>query len=167
MCYIKHSTLTSPRFGGKSLPLLKLEQSQYKVGNHPNVTRGARPGSPSEVAQGADRSPRLKILYYTSQEEVTPPQLARRLHLRAPTVTHHLTELRLAGLVNLTFRGQEKSYQARFEAVEHPCASLRQFPRNPPTPLKTHEPIWIARLQSKFVWIFLKNSGVFNPRSSR
>ncbi|MGD0611916.1 MAG: metalloregulator ArsR/SmtB family transcription factor [Anaerolineales bacterium] len=47
---------------------------------------------------------RLKILYYISQEEVTPSQLARRLHLRAPTVTHHLNELRLAGLVNLTFQ---------------------------------------------------------------
>jgi DNA-binding transcriptional ArsR family regulator len=75
---------------------------------------------------------RLKILYDISQEEVTPSQLSRRLHLRAPTVTHHLNELRLAGLVNLTFRGQEKLYRARVEAIEEAFHSLKQFLRKSP-----------------------------------
>ena len=52
---------------------------------------------------------RLKILRYLSQQELTPSELARRLNLRAPTVTHHLKELRLAGLINVTLRGQEKA----------------------------------------------------------
>jgi len=100
---------------------------------------GARPATmstlPGElVPEGLLRSlkaladpTRLTILYYISQEDVTPSQLARRLHLRAPTVTHHLNELRLAGLVNLTFRGQEKLYRARPEAIAAAYDRLQEF----------------------------------------
>lgn len=70
---------------------------------------------------------RLKILYYLSQEELTPSELARRLHLRAPTVTHHLSELRLSSLVNLTIKGQERWYKAREESLEAMCDNLREF----------------------------------------
>jgi DNA-binding transcriptional ArsR family regulator len=41
----------------------------------------------------------------------------RRLHLRAPTVTHHLAELRLSGLVNVTYKGQDKLYRTREESL--------------------------------------------------
>lgn len=70
---------------------------------------------------------RLKIMRYLTQEELTPSELARRLSLRAPTVTHHLNELRLSGLVNLTMRGQEKIYSARVEALDLTCANLHEF----------------------------------------
>lgn len=70
---------------------------------------------------------RLKILYYLSQEELTPSELARRLHLRAPTVTHHLSELRLSSLVNLTIKGQERLYRAREESLEAMCTNLKEF----------------------------------------
>lgn len=76
---------------------------------------------------------RLKIMHYLTQGEVTPSELARRLNLRAPTVTHHLSELRLSGLVNLTFRGQEKLYTARLEALDETCTNLREFLENPST----------------------------------
>src|SRR3990172_439327 len=57
---------------------------------------------------------RLKILRYLSKESLTPAQIARRLRLRAPTVTHHLTALRLAGMVYLSLDvGEEKHYTAR------------------------------------------------------
>jgi len=104
---------------------------------------GARPAgmsaTPGElVPEGLLRSlkaladtTRLKILYYLSQEELTPSELSRRLHLRAPTVTHHLGELRLAGLVNVTVRGQEKFYTARREALDATCETLNQFLDNP------------------------------------
>jgi DNA-binding transcriptional ArsR family regulator len=72
-------------------------------------------------------STRLKILYYIAREELTPSELSRRLHLRAPTVTHHLSELRLAGLVNLTVRGQEKFYSARREALQSIYSTLEDF----------------------------------------
>jgi DNA-binding transcriptional ArsR family regulator len=70
---------------------------------------------------------RLRIIHYISKEELTPSELARRLHLRAPTVTHHLSELRLAGLVNLTMRGQEKLFSARREALPSTFSNLESF----------------------------------------
>jgi len=75
---------------------------------------------------------RLKILNYLSKEELTPSELARRLHLRAPTVTHHLRELRLSGLVNLKVQGQEKRYTARIEALDLMCNILKDFLQAPP-----------------------------------
>ena len=100
---------------------------------------GARPATmsalPGElVPEGLIRSlksladpTRLKILYSLSQEELTPSKLAARLHLRAPTLTHHLNDLRLAGLVNLTAKGQEKYYTTRLEAIDATHASLKSF----------------------------------------
>jgi DNA-binding transcriptional ArsR family regulator len=72
---------------------------------------------------------RLKILYYLTQDELTPSELARRLHLRAPTVTHHLGELRLSGLVNVTIKGQEKLFRARSEALDGLVVNLNDFLR--------------------------------------
>jgi len=74
---------------------------------------------------------RLKILYYLTQEELSPSELARRLRLRAPTVTHHLNELRLSGLVNVTFRGAEKLYRTREESLDAMCDNLKGFLHNP------------------------------------
>ena len=70
---------------------------------------------------------RLKILYYLSHESLSPSELARRLHLRAPTVTHHLSELRLASLVELTIEQDEKRYAIRRQALESTFANLRSF----------------------------------------
>jgi len=71
---------------------------------------------------------RLRILRYLAQGELTPSQLARRLRLRAPTVTHHLNTLRLAGLVRLTLEAKgERHYAARLEALNSMDASLREF----------------------------------------
>ncbi|MFC2030037.1 ArsR/SmtB family transcription factor [Chloroflexota bacterium] len=72
---------------------------------------------------------RLRIMRYLSIEPLTPAELARRLRLRAPTVTHHLRSLRLAGLVRLTV-GESKDdrrYAARPEAIATTCASLDTF----------------------------------------
>ena len=74
---------------------------------------------------------RLKILSYLSKEELTPSELSRRLNLRAPTVVHHLKELRLSGLVNLTLRGQEKYYRARLEALDSIHTDLKRFLKAP------------------------------------
>ena len=70
---------------------------------------------------------RLKILRYLSQEELTPSELSRRLNLRAPTVTHHLKELRLAGLIHVTLRGQEKLYRTRLGALDSIHSDLKGF----------------------------------------
>jgi DNA-binding transcriptional ArsR family regulator len=74
---------------------------------------------------------RLRILRYLAEEPLTPAQLSRRLRLRAPTVTHHLKALRLAGLVQLTIGMGEgkktKHYAARSEAVAAAFTSLKGF----------------------------------------
>ncbi len=72
---------------------------------------------------------RLKILHYLSQEPLSPASLSRKLRLRAPTVTHHLQALRLAGLVQVTLgEGKEKkSYATRTESVKAACAALEAF----------------------------------------
>jgi DNA-binding transcriptional ArsR family regulator len=72
---------------------------------------------------------RLRILYYLRDEPLSPSDLARRLRLRLPTVTHHLKTLRLAGLVQLiiTEPKEEKRYASRAGAVAATCASLQKF----------------------------------------
>jgi DNA-binding transcriptional ArsR family regulator len=71
---------------------------------------------------------RLKIMRYLNEESLTPTEIARRLRLRAPTVTHHLSALRLAGLVHLSLdAGNEKCYAARLEAIQAACAHLIEF----------------------------------------
>ena len=103
------------------------------------LTFGARPADMSVIPgetlpDGLVRSlkaladpTRLKILFYLSHGSLSPSELARRLHLRAPTVTHHLSELRLAGLVNVTIEKQEKKYAARREALPSTLANLQDF----------------------------------------
>lgn len=73
---------------------------------------------------------RLRIMHYLTEEPLSPAELARRLRLRPPTVTHHLRALRLAGLVNVTLGGggkEKKSYAARSEAVKMTCKALETF----------------------------------------
>jgi DNA-binding transcriptional ArsR family regulator len=71
---------------------------------------------------------RLRILSYLNHEDLSPADLARRLRLRPPTVTHHLRALRLAGLVHLTVSsGKETRYTARLETADELCARLNMF----------------------------------------
>jgi DNA-binding transcriptional ArsR family regulator len=67
-------------------------------------------------------------LRYLNEEQLTPAQLSRRLRLRAPTVIHHLSALRLAGLVHLIMDNEgEKRYAARLEAVPGIFTSLGKY----------------------------------------
>ena len=71
---------------------------------------------------------RLRILRYLMQEHLTPAELSRRLRLRAPTVTHHLHALRLAGLVRFVMRGKlERLYFARMDSIKSTYALLKDF----------------------------------------
>ena len=71
---------------------------------------------------------RLTIMRYLSEESLTPSELARRLRLRPPTVTHHLGALRLAGLVHLSLDAAgEKRYAARLEAIQSTYTHLIEF----------------------------------------
>ncbi len=71
---------------------------------------------------------RLRILNYLSQNALTPAQLSRKLRLRAPTVTHHLSVLRLAGLVHVILdASDEKSYTCRSEALKTAFDNLENY----------------------------------------
>lgn len=108
--------------------------------NHWVVLFGARPAEvalvPGEVIPDAmlralkalSDPTRLLILRYLSDKHQTPSQLARRLRLRAPTVIHHLSALRLAGLVYISLEEQEeKHYTVREQAVADTFEALRKF----------------------------------------
>jgi DNA-binding transcriptional ArsR family regulator len=62
---------------------------------------------------------RLRILQYLVSEPLTTADLARRLRLRAQTVSHHVQVLRLAGLVHTSMADirSEKRYATSREMV--------------------------------------------------
>lgn len=74
---------------------------------------------------------RLRILRHLLYQPMTPSQLARELRLRAPTVVHHLSELRLAGLVYLTVdtpgKKSERRYVARMEPIPKLFETMQNF----------------------------------------
>ena len=92
------------------------------------VPGGAVPDGMLRTLKTLSDPTRLRILRYLAQESLTPAELSRRLRLRAPTVTHHLNLLRLAGLVYLTLgEGGRRRYAIREEAVEEAFETLRAF----------------------------------------
>jgi DNA-binding transcriptional ArsR family regulator len=72
---------------------------------------------------------RLRILRYLSEEPMTPAELTRRLRLRAPTVTHHLKLLRLAGMVQIRVDEgtDERRYAVRSGSIAATFSSLAGF----------------------------------------
>ena len=120
-----------------STPLVMYDSVSSK---HWVVLFGARPAEvalvPGEMVPDAmlkalkalSDPTRLLILLYLSDKPQTPSQLAKRLRLRAPTVIHHLSALRLAGLVYISLEEQEeKRYTVRESAVADTFEALRRF----------------------------------------
>jgi len=71
---------------------------------------------------------RLRILRYLNEETLTPAQLSRKLRLRAPTVTHHLQAMRLAGLVHIIIEeGEDKGYTSRLDAIQAAFKNLESY----------------------------------------
>ncbi|MEA4813154.1 MAG: winged helix-turn-helix domain-containing protein [Anaerolineaceae bacterium] len=73
---------------------------------------------------------RLRILRTLAQTPQTAAQLSRSLRLRPPTVARHLTELRVAGLVQINFNPDgERQYATRFEGFDSLQDLLHNFVR--------------------------------------
>ncbi len=71
---------------------------------------------------------RMRILRYLLQEKLTPAELARRLRLRAPTVTHHLHLLKSTGMVHFVRKGKnERLYYAKMESIKGTYTQLKDF----------------------------------------
>jgi DNA-binding transcriptional ArsR family regulator len=103
---------------------------------------GARPGTmsiiPGDVVpdgllrgmKALSDSTRLRILRYLAQEPQTAAELSRVLRLRPPTVNHHLSQLRLAGMVQVFLDSiGERKYAARYEGFEDTQDMLNSFVR--------------------------------------
>jgi len=76
---------------------------------------------------------RLRLLKLLSEEPRTPQALAHELKLSLPTVSHHMRELRLAGLVRLEIPGVDKGpgrenrYTVRWQSAERAFGDLSRF----------------------------------------
>jgi Mn-dependent DtxR family transcriptional regulator len=61
-------------------------------------------------------------------EPLTQAEIARRLRLRPPTISHHLGRLRIAGLIAYIQTGAgETRYGARVQQLEQTCDALKKF----------------------------------------
>jgi DNA-binding transcriptional ArsR family regulator len=120
-----------------STPLVMYDSAVLK---HWVVLFGARPAAvalvPGELVPDAmlrvlkalSDPTRLLILRYLSDQPLTPSQLAKKLRLRAPTVTHHLSALRLAGLVYVSLdQAEEKRYTVRESVIADTYKSIHKF----------------------------------------
>jgi DNA-binding transcriptional ArsR family regulator len=73
---------------------------------------------------------RLRMLRYLAEQTFTLAELSRKLRLRPPTVLHHLSILRLAGLVHIVLQESgERRYSLRREGIPVTFDNLEQFLR--------------------------------------
>ncbi len=94
----------------------------------------------------ADES-RLALLRLVSQKEYTVGDLAELVGLGAPTVSHHLTRLRKAGLVTLRMAGNQRFYRVNSGGLDRFKQLAGEIERLPVAPesVETDE-AWIPRL---------------------
>lgn len=85
------------------------------------------PESTVRVLKALADPTRLQIMRHLANENLTSAELAKRLRLRAPTVIHHLDELRIAGLVNIDLEEGKKCYTARKEAIGSTFLNLESY----------------------------------------
>jgi hypothetical protein len=94
----------------------------------------------------ADES-RLALLRLLNSGERTVGDLARQVDLGEPTVSHHLTRLREAGLVTLRMAGNQRFYRVNETGLARFKRLAGEVEKTPPAP----EPVvpddqWIAAL---------------------
>src|SRR5512142_3072277 len=94
----------------------------------------------------ADES-RLTLLRCLYGSEHTVGDLAERVNLGEPTVSHHLTRLREAGFVTLRTAGNQRYYRVNNTGLQ----KFKQFVANIDQPAMDAEPLvpdegWIASL---------------------
>jgi DNA-binding transcriptional ArsR family regulator len=72
---------------------------------------------------------RLRLLRLLAAEPRTPQSLAIELKLSLPTVSHHIRELRVAGLIRLEIagKGRESRYTVRWPSAERAFKQLEEF----------------------------------------
>jgi predicted transcriptional regulator len=100
-----------------------------------------------EMLKALAHESRLALMRYLNEGERTVGDLAEKVQLGEPTVSHHLARLRAAGLVTLRMAGNQRYYRihanglARFKQL---VALIEQFPPRPEEPEDDFG--WIAAL---------------------
>ncbi len=94
----------------------------------------------------ADES-RLALLRLLHERERTVSELAERIELGEPTVSHHLARLREAGLVSLRMAGNQRYYRVNDSGLanfKRLAAEIERFPATPEPVVSDNS--WIAAL---------------------
>ena len=95
---------------------------------------------------------RLKLLGVLAQRECSVEELAALLHLKAPTISHHLTKLKDLNLVNLSPQGNTHLYRLNLEQLEHLSRELLLTPNRLQTLAQDVEPKnWEITVLQSFV----------------
>ncbi len=95
----------------------------------------------------ADES-RLSLLRFLNEQEYNVGDLAGRVGLGEPTVSHHLSRLREGGLVSLRMAGNQRFYRLNDEGLAHfkrLVANIEMFPPETPSPIISDDG-WIDAL---------------------
>ena len=117
----------TPKLDERSLLLIwGARPSSYKLAPGESV-----PDQATLVLRALSDPTRLRLLRLLSKEPRSPQALARELKLSLPTVSHHMRELRLAGLVRLEERvgdkSRERRYTVRWQSAERAFNDLTHF----------------------------------------
>jgi DNA-binding transcriptional ArsR family regulator len=70
---------------------------------------------------------RLKILKLLASRDLYLTEIAQELDLSKPTIKHHLTQLRAAGLVTITESGTVMYYSLRRNRLDDAAAEIKRF----------------------------------------
>jgi hypothetical protein len=90
---------------------------------------------------------RLSLLRLLNQDEYNVGTLARCVNLSEPTVSHHLSRLREAGLVTLRMAGNQRFYRINESGLDHfkdLASHIEQFPPEPESVVS--DDLWIDEL---------------------
>ena len=94
----------------------------------------------------ADKS-RISIFRILNQSEYSVGDLAELINLTEPTVSHHLSRLRQAGLVTLRTAGNQRFYQANQNGLAYFKKLVNEIELLPPVPQPViSEDFWIEVL---------------------
>jgi predicted transcriptional regulator len=89
---------------------------------------------------------RLTLIGLLAQREYNVGELAERLELAEPTISHHLSKLRLAGLVHLRADGTQRLYRVNPTALAKFKQRVQEVEVLPPAETPQSDNAWIEAL---------------------
>ncbi|WP_374655304.1 ArsR/SmtB family transcription factor [Dongia sp.] len=101
------------------LPVFDAELAQaVQAANRPQRAEPAMAGDFAAICRALGDASRLAMARMMAAQTITGAEIARRLHLSTPAVTHHLNILRQAGLVEESRAGTAIQLRLRHDRIE-------------------------------------------------